>query len=208
MQRHIALRAIARMRRKGARGSSNFAAFIEVGGGGEDSAGGGSKAAVARPRRSDVDPPRTRLPPRNRAPHSLTATSGTGHGDAEQPLLPASAPLGGGDESGGGGGGGGRPRGGGGLRALWSDVFAFGAILASSWLNILLLCAPLALAARLAGWGAPATFLLAFGALVPLGLLLGELTEDVGRRSGPVRAPASPSSAISRARSFPAAPPD
>jgi len=117
--------------------------------------------------------------------HTITSRAASGRGagpDAELPLLPEeSAPL--------GGGGGERGGGGGGLwRGLWSDVAAFGALLASSWLNLLLLCAPLALAARLAGWGAPATFLLSFGALVPLGMLLGELTEDVGRRSGPVRA--------------------
>ena len=45
----------------------------------------------------------------------------------------------------------------------------------SSWLNVLLLCAPLGILAAKLNWGPIPVFCLNFGALVPLALILGEV---------------------------------
>eukprot|EP00878_Enallax_costatus_P033613 GHUV01037148.1.p1 GENE.GHUV01037148.1~~GHUV01037148.1.p1 ORF type:complete len:357 (+),score=74.62 GHUV01037148.1:890-1960(+) len=57
-------------------------------------------------------------------------------------------------------------------------------MLLSSKLNVLMLCVPLGIAAYLAHWGATATFVLNFLALIPLALLLGDVTEDLAVRFG------------------------
>lgn len=57
-------------------------------------------------------------------------------------------------------------------------------MLLSSSLNILMLCVPLGFAARYAEWGAVPVFILNFLALIPLALLLGDVTEDLAVRFG------------------------
>ena len=54
----------------------------------------------------------------------------------------------------------------------------------SSWLNVLLVMAPLGIMAHYLNWGPVAVFVLNFAALVPLALLLGEVTEDLAVRFG------------------------
>jgi Ca2+:H+ antiporter len=57
-------------------------------------------------------------------------------------------------------------------------------MLLSSSLNILMLCVPLGIAARYCNWGPVAVFVLNFLALIPLALLLGDVTEDLAVRFG------------------------
>eukprot|EP00878_Enallax_costatus_P001697 GHUV01001852.1.p1 GENE.GHUV01001852.1~~GHUV01001852.1.p1 ORF type:complete len:445 (+),score=115.57 GHUV01001852.1:219-1553(+) len=57
-------------------------------------------------------------------------------------------------------------------------------LITSSWLNILLLAVPLAIIAELLHWGATTIFLLNLCGLIPLALLLGEVTEDLALRLG------------------------
>jgi Ca2+:H+ antiporter len=64
-------------------------------------------------------------------------------------------------------------------RAIWG-------LLMSSYMNVLLLAAPLGFAAHFLGWSALWRFGLNFLALVPLALLLGEVTEDLALRFGDV----------------------
>lgn len=52
-------------------------------------------------------------------------------------------------------------------------------------MNILLVMAPLGIMAHFLNWGPVAVFILNFAALVPLALLLGEVTEDLAVRFGP-----------------------
>lgn len=69
----------------------------------------------------------------------------------------------------------------------WSfktDVKAISGLIFSSWLNILLVTAPLGIMSQYLKWGATPTFILNFCALVPLALLLGEVTEDLAVRFG------------------------
>ena len=69
----------------------------------------------------------------------------------------------------------------------WSfktDCKAVAGLLLSSWLNILIITAPLGMASQLLKWGPIPTFMLNFCALVPLALLLGEVTEDLAVRFG------------------------
>ena len=54
----------------------------------------------------------------------------------------------------------------------------------SSWMNLLLVMAPLGIIAHFLNWGPVAVFVLNFAALVPLALLLGEVTEDLAVRFG------------------------
>lgn len=51
-------------------------------------------------------------------------------------------------------------------------------------MNVLLVMAPLGILAHYLHWGPVAVFLLNFAALVPLALLLGEVTEDLAVRFG------------------------
>lgn len=57
-------------------------------------------------------------------------------------------------------------------------------MLLSSSLNFLMLCVPLGIAAQYCNWGATAVFILNFLALIPLALLLGDVTEDLAVRFG------------------------
>lgn len=69
----------------------------------------------------------------------------------------------------------------------WSfktDVKAISGLVFSSWLNLLLVTAPLGIMSQYLKWGATSTFILNFCALVPLALLLGEVTEDLAVRFG------------------------
>ncbi len=59
-------------------------------------------------------------------------------------------------------------------------------IIFSSYFNLLLLCVPLGWASAWLHWGAVATFTLNFLALVPLALILGDITEDLAVRFGDV----------------------
>ncbi|GBF93992.1 calcium proton exchanger [Raphidocelis subcapitata] len=66
------------------------------------------------------------------------------------------------------------------------DAIAVRDMLASSYLNVLLLCIPLGFAAWALDWGAVPVFMLNFLSLVPLALLLGSVTEDLALRFGDV----------------------
>lgn len=66
------------------------------------------------------------------------------------------------------------------------DAAALGGMLLSSWFNVLLVCVPLGVAAWGLRWGPIAVFALNFFALVPLALLLGDVTEDLALRFGDV----------------------
>ena len=57
-------------------------------------------------------------------------------------------------------------------------------LLLGSWLNILLLCLPLGWISHFVKWSPYATFLLNLISLVPLALMLGEITEDLALRFG------------------------
>lgn len=59
-------------------------------------------------------------------------------------------------------------------------------IVFSSYINLMLLCAPLGWASAYFKWGAVATFSLNFLALIPLALILGDITEDLAVRFGDV----------------------
>ena len=74
------------------------------------------------------------------------------------------------------------------LHAGWfsfkTDATAIYGLIMSSWLNILLVTAPLGIVAHFLHWSPIAVFLLNFAALIPLALLLGEVTEDLAVRFG------------------------
>mmetsp|Transcript_13623 Transcript_13623/g.33485 ORF Transcript_13623/g.33485 Transcript_13623/m.33485 type:complete len:447 (-) Transcript_13623:93-1433(-) len=72
-----------------------------------------------------------------------------------------------------------------GLHGPARDLAALSSILLSSWVNLLLVCVPLGLTSALRGWGPVPTFFLNFGALIPLALILGDITEDLALRYGP-----------------------
>eukprot|EP00775_Hariotina_reticulata_P009801 gene9801-9959_t len=98
----------------------------------------------------------------------------TGHLDLSSSLLSNSA-----DGSGGGAANG--------LSKWWNpkrDLDSSLHLLTSSWLNVLLITVPLAFAAELLHWSPTTTFLLSLGGLIPLALLLGEVTEDLAVRLG------------------------
>ena len=65
-----------------------------------------------------------------------------------------------------------------------TDVKAIYGLIMSSWMNMLLVMAPLGVMAHYLNWGPIAVFVLNFAALVPLALLLGEVTEDLAVRFG------------------------
>ena len=62
------------------------------------------------------------------------------------------------------------------------DAGAVLGLLLSSYVNVLMLCVPLGICAGAAGLGAQLVFALNFLALVPLALILGEITEDLAVR--------------------------
>eukprot|EP00882_Tetradesmus_deserticola_P003936 GHRQ01004161.1.p1 GENE.GHRQ01004161.1~~GHRQ01004161.1.p1 ORF type:complete len:493 (+),score=204.99 GHRQ01004161.1:145-1479(+) len=71
--------------------------------------------------------------------------------------------------------------------AWWSprtDIKASLHLLTSSYLNVLLVAVPLAFASEYLHWGATTVFLLNLCGLIPLALLLGEVTEDLAVRLG------------------------
>ena len=69
--------------------------------------------------------------------------------------------------------------------AFRSDAKAIlGGLIMSSWLNVLLVMAPLGIIAHYANWSPYAVFIMNFAALIPLALLLGEVTEDLAVRFG------------------------
>ena len=57
-------------------------------------------------------------------------------------------------------------------------------MLTSSCFNLLLVCVPLGWAAELLKWGPVPVFSLNFASLIPLALVLGQLTEDLALRYG------------------------
>ncbi|KXZ52875.1 hypothetical protein GPECTOR_8g256 [Gonium pectorale] len=66
------------------------------------------------------------------------------------------------------------------------DYLALKEIIFSSYFNILLVCVPIGYASALLDWGAVTTFTLNFLALIPLALILGDITEDLAVRFGDV----------------------
>lgn len=66
------------------------------------------------------------------------------------------------------------------------DYMAAKSILFSSWFNVMLVCLPLGLAAHFAHWPPVAVFTLNFLTLIPLALILGDITEDLALRFGDV----------------------
>lgn len=71
-----------------------------------------------------------------------------------------------------------------GLVAPLSDAQALSDMLMSSYFNFLLVCVPLGWAAEYFKWGAVPIFFFNFTALIPLALVLGQLTEDLALRYG------------------------
>eukprot|EP00200_Dunaliella_tertiolecta_P006436 CAMPEP_0202339146 /NCGR_PEP_ID=MMETSP1126-20121109/1138_1 /ASSEMBLY_ACC=CAM_ASM_000457 /TAXON_ID=3047 /ORGANISM="Dunaliella tertiolecta, Strain CCMP1320" /LENGTH=487 /DNA_ID=CAMNT_0048929665 /DNA_START=111 /DNA_END=1571 /DNA_ORIENTATION=- len=67
-----------------------------------------------------------------------------------------------------------------------SDLSAMKELITSQWVNMLLVCVPLGLLAGFKGWAPIPIFCWNFMALVPLALLLGDVTEDLALRLGPV----------------------
>ncbi|KAK9848569.1 hypothetical protein WJX84_002308 [Apatococcus fuscideae] len=64
------------------------------------------------------------------------------------------------------------------------DLIGAKKLLLGSWLNILLICLPLGWISHFVKWSPYATFLLNLISLVPLALMLGEITEDLALRFG------------------------
>lgn len=73
-----------------------------------------------------------------------------------------------------------------GKTGLARDLTTVWQILTGSWINLLLICTPLGFASEYLGWGAVSTFFLNFLTLIPLALILGDITEDLALRFGPV----------------------
>lgn len=65
-----------------------------------------------------------------------------------------------------------------------ADALALLDIITSSRLNALLIAVPLGILTYVAGWGAVPSFAINFLALIPLALLLGQITEDLAERFG------------------------
>ena len=68
------------------------------------------------------------------------------------------------------------------LTGVAKDLAAVRSIVMGSWINLLLLAVPLAFASGVYEWGAVPTFTLNFVALIPLALILGDVTEDLALR--------------------------
>ncbi|GLI64419.1 hypothetical protein VaNZ11_007630 [Volvox africanus] len=66
------------------------------------------------------------------------------------------------------------------------DYLATKEIILSSWFNLLLICVPLGWASAFLGWGSIPTFTLNFLSLIPLALILGDITEDLAVRFGDI----------------------
>eukprot|EP01023_Acetabularia_acetabulum_P031259 TRINITY_DN29392_c0_g1_i5.p1 TRINITY_DN29392_c0_g1~~TRINITY_DN29392_c0_g1_i5.p1 ORF type:complete len:548 (-),score=76.15 TRINITY_DN29392_c0_g1_i5:225-1868(-) len=67
-----------------------------------------------------------------------------------------------------------------------SDLLAIADLFISSFLNILLVCIPLGIIADKLNWGPVCVFSLNFCGIIPLALMLGEVTEDLALRFGQV----------------------
>eukprot|EP00892_Ulva_mutabilis_P007795 jgi/Ulvmu1/5388/UM022_0183.1 len=67
-----------------------------------------------------------------------------------------------------------------------SDFIALKNLLFGSWLNILLLLCPVGIYAHHAAWNPTAIFILNFIGIIPLALILGDVTEDLALRCGDV----------------------
>lgn len=73
------------------------------------------------------------------------------------------------------------------VSAWWDpkkDIESSFELVKSSWLNVLLLAAPLGIASHMLNWDATTVFMLNLVGLIPLALLLGEVTEDLAIRLG------------------------
>ena len=71
-----------------------------------------------------------------------------------------------------------------GFVAPLDDLQALSDMLRSSYFNLLLVCVPLGWAASSLRWGAVPVFALNFTSLIPLALVLGQITEDLALRYG------------------------
>ncbi|KAK9852807.1 hypothetical protein WJX84_009290 [Apatococcus fuscideae] len=78
----------------------------------------------------------------------------------------------------------GAPSKGPGIISPMTDFRAYYQLVIGSWMNVLLLAVPLGWVAYFLHWGSMAVFLLNFAALIPLALILGEVTEDLALRFG------------------------
>ncbi|KAK9915517.1 hypothetical protein WJX75_000169 [Coccomyxa subellipsoidea] len=67
-----------------------------------------------------------------------------------------------------------------------TDAAALLRLVTSSWMSLFLVAVPLGFCAQFLGWGSIAIFVLNFIALVPLALVLGEVTEDLALRFGDI----------------------
>jgi Ca2+:H+ antiporter len=68
----------------------------------------------------------------------------------------------------------------------WSDFKNVKDAILSNWINLMMFALPFAIASHLLGWPALVVFILNLVAVVPLALLLGEITEDLAIRFGDV----------------------
>lgn len=73
-----------------------------------------------------------------------------------------------------------------GLTGFSKDMAVLKTIIFSGWINFLLLCIPVSYASKILAWGAVPTFVLSFLSLIPLALILGDVTEDLALRFGDV----------------------
>ncbi|KXS13239.1 calcium/proton exchanger [Gonapodya prolifera JEL478] len=67
--------------------------------------------------------------------------------------------------------------------ALQAILSSFKAILFATWLNLLLICVPIGIAAGYADWNDVAVFFINFAAIIPLAKLLGFATEELALRT-------------------------
>ncbi|CAL8470121.1 g9663 [Coccomyxa elongata] len=67
-----------------------------------------------------------------------------------------------------------------------TDAVALLRLVTGSWMSLFLIAVPLGLSAQFFNWGPIAIFVLNFIALVPLALVLGEVTEDLALRFGDI----------------------
>ncbi|BDA44139.1 Ca(2+)/H(+) antiporter [Coccomyxa sp. Obi] len=67
-----------------------------------------------------------------------------------------------------------------------TDAVALSRLVTGSWMSLFLIAVPLGLCAQFFNWGPIAIFVLNFIALVPLALVLGEVTEDLALRFGDI----------------------
>jgi len=73
-----------------------------------------------------------------------------------------------------------------GRNLLQSDAAALLQLVTASYFSWMLVCVPLGMLSFFLGWGAIPTFVLNLLALIPLALVLGDVTEDLAVRDGPL----------------------